>query len=155
MNPHACKDSNYQALHYYHQYYHHRRKLHVNAGNFTPQETSCQCRKLYTAGNFPPQETFRRKKPCVYAKLPCVKLSFPIKNARPCRASILSFCFTSRLRDSHNSAAFRSSVTTQKFSYGRRPSPPSRVIVSPVIYLKSGVANCTHTRPMLSSGSPK
>ncbi len=77
----------------------HRRKLHVNAGNFTPQETSCQCRKLYTAGNFTPQETFRRKKSCVYTKLPCVKLSFPIKNARPCRASILSFCFTSQLRD--------------------------------------------------------
>lgn len=39
--------------------------------------------------------------------------------------------------------------------YGRCPSPPSSVRVSPVIYLKSGDASCTHTRPISSSASPK
>ena len=37
---------------------------------------------------------------------------------------------------------------------GRRPMPPSSVSVSPLIYLKSGDASCTHTRPISSSGSP-
>ena len=40
-------------------------------------------------------------------------------------------------------------------NYGRCPSPPSSVRVSPVIYLKSGDASCTHTRPISSSASPK
>ncbi len=38
---------------------------------------------------------------------------------------------------------------------GLMPRPPSRVTVSPVMYLKSGEASWTHTRPMCSSGSPK
>lgn len=41
------------------------------------------------------------------------------------------------------------------FYYGRCPSPPSNVRVSPVMYLKSGEASCTHTRPISSSASPK
>lgn len=39
--------------------------------------------------------------------------------------------------------------------YGRSPRPPSRVMVSPVMNLKSGEANCTHTRPISSSASPR
>ena len=39
--------------------------------------------------------------------------------------------------------------------YGLKPSPPSSVIVSPVIYLKSGEANWTQTLPISSSLSPK
>ncbi len=37
---------------------------------------------------------------------------------------------------------------------GLRPMPPSRVRVSPVRYLKSGLASWTHTRPISNSGSP-
>ena len=37
--------------------------------------------------------------------------------------------------------------------YGRRPRPPSRVKVSPFMYLKSGLASCTQTRPISSSVS--
>lgn len=38
--------------------------------------------------------------------------------------------------------------------YGLCPIPPSSVRVSPVMYLKSGFASCTHTRPISSSESP-
>ncbi len=38
--------------------------------------------------------------------------------------------------------------------YGLCPIPPSSVRVSPVIYLKSGDASCTQTRPISSSASP-
>ena len=37
-------------------------------------------------------------------------------------------------------------------NYGRRPMPPSSVRVSPDRYLKSGMASCTHTRPISVSG---
>ena len=40
-------------------------------------------------------------------------------------------------------------------NYGRNPIPPSSVNVSPLIYLKSGDASCTHTRPISFSVSPK
>ena len=39
--------------------------------------------------------------------------------------------------------------------YGLNPIPPSRVIVSPLMYLKSGEASCTQTRPISFSTSPK
>lgn len=39
-------------------------------------------------------------------------------------------------------------------NYGLCPIPPSSVRVSPVMYLKSGFASCTHTRPISSSESP-
>ena len=39
-----------------------------------------------------------------------------------------------------------------KANYGRRPMPPSSVRVSPDRYLKSGMASCTHTRPISVSG---
>lgn len=39
-------------------------------------------------------------------------------------------------------------------NYGRWPMPPSSVRVSPFIYLKSGEASCTQTRPISSSASP-
>lgn len=42
----------------------------------------------------------------------------------------------------------------QTIPYGLCPMPPSSVMVSPVIYLKSGEASCTHTRPISSSASP-
>ena len=38
--------------------------------------------------------------------------------------------------------------------YGLKPIPPSNVIVSPDIYLKSCEPNSTHTRPISFSGSP-
>ena len=40
----------------------------------------------------------------------------------------------------------------EKSNYGRRPMPPSSVRVSPDRYLKSGMASCTHTRPISVSG---
>mgnify|MGYP006968744249 CR=1 FL=1 len=40
------------------------------------------------------------------------------------------------------------------FCYGLCPIPPSSVSVSPDIYLKSGEASCTQTRPISSSASP-
>ena len=40
-------------------------------------------------------------------------------------------------------------------SYGRNPMPPSSVMVSPLIYLKSGDASCTQARPISFSTSPK
>lgn len=39
-------------------------------------------------------------------------------------------------------------------SYGRWPMPPSRVRVSPLMNLKSGLASCTTTRPISFSTSP-
>lgn len=39
------------------------------------------------------------------------------------------------------------------FLYGLSPIPPSSVKVSPVIYLKSGCATCTQTRPISISAS--
>ena len=39
--------------------------------------------------------------------------------------------------------------------YGLWPKAPSSVRVSPLIYLKSGEASCTHTRPISFSTSPK
>ena len=39
--------------------------------------------------------------------------------------------------------------------YGLWPKAPSSVSVSPLIYLKSGEASCTHTRPISFSTSPK
>lgn len=38
--------------------------------------------------------------------------------------------------------------------YGRRPMPPSSVMVSPLMNLKSGLASCTTTRPISASTSP-
>ena len=40
-----------------------------------------------------------------------------------------------------------------KSPYGRRPMPPSSVMVSPLMNLKSGLASCTQARPISSSGS--
>lgn len=40
-------------------------------------------------------------------------------------------------------------------SYGRNPMPSSSVMVSPLIYLKSGDASCTQARPISFSTSPK
>ena len=40
-------------------------------------------------------------------------------------------------------------------SYGLWPRAPSRVMVSPDMYLKSGEASCTHTLPISFSASPK
>ena len=42
-----------------------------------------------------------------------------------------------------------------KRDYGRKPMPPSKVMVSPFMYFKSGDTRATQARPMSSSGSPK
>ena len=39
------------------------------------------------------------------------------------------------------------------FYYGRRPIPPSKVIVSPLIYFRSGEAHATQARPISFSAS--
>ena len=39
-------------------------------------------------------------------------------------------------------------------AYGRWPMPPSSVMVSPLMYLKSGPHSCTTTRPISASTSP-
>ena len=46
-------------------------------------------------------------------------------------------------------------LTERVFSYGLKPRPPSKVRVSPVIYLKSGWEIWTQTLPISASGSPK
>ena len=59
------------------------------------------------------------------------------KHKRGCAAGTASFAC---MRKNENS------------NYGRRPMPPSSVRVSPDRYLKSGMASCTHTRPISVSG---
>ena len=49
-------------------------------------------------------------------------------------------------------APFACMRKNEKSNYGRRPMPPSSVRVSPDRYLKSGMASCTHTRPISVSG---
>ena len=49
-------------------------------------------------------------------------------------------------------APFACMRKNENSNYGRRPMPPSSVRVSPDRYLKSGMASCTHTRPISVSG---